>query len=86
MTPAAYNEVRDKTSRQFLQNFPHKIIQREPSSQSIRFGMFMFHSLSRFVVYTLNIINYKRLFSCFFCNVSWIVNILARIKQNTEYK
>ena len=47
MTPDAYNEVRDKTSRQFLQNFPHKIIQREPSSQSMRFGMF-------FVTFLLN--------------------------------
>ena len=39
MTPDAYDEVRDKTSRQFLQRFPHKIIRKEPTSQSMRFGM-----------------------------------------------
>jgi len=37
MTPAVNNEVRDKTSRQFLQNFPFEIVVRKPDPQSSSF-------------------------------------------------
>lgn len=37
MTPAVNNEVRDKTSRFFLQNFPFEIVVRKPDPQSSSF-------------------------------------------------
>ena len=39
MTPAVNNEIRDKTSRQFLQRFPYDIVVRKPDPQSSSFGM-----------------------------------------------
>ena len=40
MTPAVNSEIRDKHSRQFLQNFPYEIIVKKPDPQSSSFGVF----------------------------------------------
>ena len=39
MTQAVNNEIRDKQSRQFLDNFPYEIIVKQPDPQSVAFGM-----------------------------------------------
>ena len=39
MTPAVNNEIRDKQSRTFLDNFPYEIIVKKPDPQSVAFGM-----------------------------------------------
>lgn len=38
MTPAVNNEIRDKTSRHFLNQFPFEIVVRKPDPQSSSFG------------------------------------------------
>eukprot|EP00483_Globobulimina_turgida_P005183 UN05193 len=37
MTPAVNHEIRDKQSRQFLDNFPYQIIVKKPDLQSVQY-------------------------------------------------